>query len=236
MNRHYLIYGNKPTIDFDVWISGSGTFDAPERDVEMVSIPGRNGDLTFDNGRFNNIEVRYPAFISNNFTKNMEDFRAYAKSLIGYQRLEDTYHPEQYREAILIDGFNPETIALNRGANFEIVFNCKPQRWLKSGEDYLPDITGAITIHNPTYYEAKPFIRVYGPGTFTIGDCRVQITTATEYTDLDCELHDAFHGFDNRNQYVKLLSGKFPSLPPGDVLIDKGTTTKLQIKPRWYTI
>lgn len=40
-------------------ISGYGTYGAPERDVSMVSIPGRNGDLVFDNGRFTNAEVYY---------------------------------------------------------------------------------------------------------------------------------------------------------------------------------
>lgn len=40
-------------------ISGYGTYGAPERDVEMVAIPGRNGDLIFDNGRFTNAEVYY---------------------------------------------------------------------------------------------------------------------------------------------------------------------------------
>lgn len=40
-------------------ISGYGTYGAPERDVEAVAVPGRNGDLIFDNGRFTNAEVYY---------------------------------------------------------------------------------------------------------------------------------------------------------------------------------
>ena len=36
---------------FGLWISGAGTYDTPERDVALVSVPGRNGDLEFYNGR-----------------------------------------------------------------------------------------------------------------------------------------------------------------------------------------
>ena len=47
--------------DYGVYITGSGVFNAPERDVEMISIPGRDGAFAQDMGRFSNIEVTYPA-------------------------------------------------------------------------------------------------------------------------------------------------------------------------------
>lgn len=46
---------------YGVYITGDAVFNAPERDVEMITIPGRNGALALDNGRFENISVTYPS-------------------------------------------------------------------------------------------------------------------------------------------------------------------------------
>ena len=233
--RSFLIYAGKSTADFNVWISGSGTYDAPERDVKKVSVPGRNGDLTMDNGRFENVKMKYPAFIPRNWKENMAAFRAYMKSFTGYQRLEDTYHPEVYYEAILTDSFDPDVFA-NKAGEFEITFDRKPQRWLKSGEQFLPTVTGTTNIYNPTLFDAKPLIRVRGTGTFHIGDTTMEVLTNPVYIDIDCDLQDCYYGLNNLNANVVLTSGKFPVIPPGAVAIKAGNVSSLEIKPRWWTI
>lgn len=234
--RNFLLYGGKSTADFNVWISGSGVYDAPVRDVDRISIPGRNGDLVIDNGRFENVTMKYPAFIPRDFKTNMAAFRSYMKSMVGYQRLEDTYHQEYYYDALLIDEFDPDVYA-NKAGEFEIVFDRKPQRWLKSGEEFLPTITSSsATIHNPTLFEAKPLIRVYGTGTFYVGGIAVSVTTNPAYIDIDCEIQDCYYGLNNLNANVELLSGVFPTIPAGDVGISKGSLSSIQIKPRWWEL
>ena len=239
--NNFLIYAGKSSRDFGVWISGSGTFDAPDRDVTTVSVPGRNGDLTMDNGHFKNITMTYPAFIPRDFKENMAAFRAYMKSFTGYQRLEDTYHPEFYYMAMLNGGFDPDTSPYNRAAEFEISFNRKPQRWLKSGENFMvfgnsTVLTQNTTIVNPTSFPANPLIRVRGTGTFTIGAISVEVNENTVYTDIDCDLQDCHYGLNNLNANVVMVSGRFPTLPAGTTGINIGTVTSLEIMPRWWTI
>lgn len=234
--KHYLVYGGKSSNDFNVWISGSGTYDAPERDVTTISVPGRSGDLTMDNGRYKNIEMTYPAFISRNFKENMAAFRAYMKSMTGYRRLEDTYHPEFYYEAILTEGFDIKTTALNRAGEFEIIFNRKPQRWLKSGEEWTAVSYGDSVLYNPTMFDAKPVIRVRGNGTIYVGTETIQISDNTTYIDIDTELQDCYYGLNNLNSCVELSSGDFPVFKPGYNNIRKGTVTSYQVKPRWWTL
>ena len=53
----YFVFGGKFSKDYGLYVSGSGTFNAPERDVELVEVPGKNGSLVLDNGRFKNITV-----------------------------------------------------------------------------------------------------------------------------------------------------------------------------------
>ena len=98
----YLTFAGKNLGDFGVWISGSGTFNAPARDVSFQTVPGRNGDLLFDNGRFENVSVTYPAFISRRFQPRIDDLRAFLAGQIGYQILRDTYHPDEFRQAAFV--------------------------------------------------------------------------------------------------------------------------------------
>ena len=136
MTRNSIIFGGINSADFNVWISGSSAFSAPERDVEFVSVPGRNGDLLIDNGRWNNIQLTYPAFIPKGFDDLVDDFRTEIMKLRGYQKLEDTYHPDEYRMASFNYGLNPKNIsAFLRSGEFDLTFNCKPQRFLKSGDE-----------------------------------------------------------------------------------------------------
>ena len=60
--RNWFIYDGKNSKDYGVYISGMQTYNAPERDVTSLEIPGRNGELTIDNGRYKNINITYPAF------------------------------------------------------------------------------------------------------------------------------------------------------------------------------
>lgn len=167
MGLNKLIFGGLDTSDYGIAITGSGTFSAPERDVDFIEVPGRNGDLSIDNGRYKNIEVTYPANIPRQFAAKFGNFRADISRKRGYQRLEDTYHPDEYRQGVLVEGLNPDVTALNRGGQFDLKFNCKPQRFLKSGDmpitllppvillnvyasQYIPHIAGE-TIEVTTY-------------------------------------------------------------------------------------
>lgn len=141
-----LIYGNINTADYQIGISGGGTYAAPERDVERFEVPGRNGELIVDNGRYKNIEVTYPAYIARKFKDNVEQFRSELMKLKGYQRIEDTYHPDEYRLGTFMGMFDPETVgAYNNSARFDLRFNCKPQRFLKSGDKPIQFLAMALT-------------------------------------------------------------------------------------------
>ena len=56
-----LTFDGENSGDYGIYITGAGTFNAPQRDVDLVTIPGRNGSFALDHGRFENIEVTYPA-------------------------------------------------------------------------------------------------------------------------------------------------------------------------------
>ena len=52
---------------FGLILTGAATEQVPQRDVESTSVPGRNGNLIVDCGRFNNVEVMYACAITCEF-------------------------------------------------------------------------------------------------------------------------------------------------------------------------
>jgi phage-related protein len=235
ITKHYFVFDGVRSTDFGVWISGSGTYNAPARDLETVTIPGRNGDLHIDNGRYFNVEVVYPAFISKGFRDNVDAFRAFLSSRYGYCRLEDTYHPDEFRMAAFHNGFTATPTARNLAGAFDLSFDCKPQRYLKAG-DVLTAVASGPTLHNPTGYTALPLIRVHGNGSMTVGDITVVVSGAGAYTDLDCDLQEAYQGDELRNDKITLTNGDFPELPAGDTRITFTGFSAVEIAPRWWTI
>ena len=133
-----LTFDGTSSRTFGVYITGAAVYNAPERAVEMISIPGRNGAFALDSGRFENLEVKYPAgvFADNeaDFAQAVSDFRNFLCSKKGYVRLTDEYNPNEYRMAVYKSGLEV-TPAQLRAGEFNLVFECKPQRWLTSGEE-----------------------------------------------------------------------------------------------------
>ena len=124
--------------DYGVYISGDAVYDAPERAMDMVQIPGRNGALALDNGYYKNIDVTYPAgcFAGDqaDFAAKLSRIRNMLASRHRYCRLEDAYHPDYFRMALYKSGLDVSPVARNKAGRFNIIFDAKPQRFLKSGE------------------------------------------------------------------------------------------------------
>lgn len=240
---HYVIYNGRPLTDFGLYVSGHGTFNSPERDVTKVEVPGKSGDLIFDNGRFKNVTITYrDSFILQDdlneiaFMKKMRELASFIKSSPGYHRLEDTYHPDEFRLAICTTSIDPEVYNLVAGV-FDLEFDCKPQRYLKSGEALL-EFTANGQILNPTTQTSKPLIRVYGYGTLGIGEETITIGSHSQsYIDIDCDMMNCYCGAVNCNSYITLASGDFPVLVPGpNGIAFSGNITKVVITPRWWFI
>lgn len=167
--------------DYGVYITGSAVFNAPERDVEMISIPGRDGAFAQDRGRFSNIEVTYPAglfgFTEEDFAEGVSDLRNWLASKKGYVRLEDDYNPDEYRLAVYKSGLEVDLATLKSG-EFSLTFDCKPQRYLKSGETAI-EVEDGDTITNPTLFESRPMLEVDGYGAISLNGETVSIADTT---------------------------------------------------------
>lgn len=175
-----LTFNGESSRNYGVYITGSAVYNAPNRDVEMITIPGRNGSFPLDHGRFENIEVTYPAGVyadnEADFAKAISDFRNMLCSAKGYCRLEDEYNPDEYRMAIYKSGLEVEPAQLKAG-EFDITFECKPQRFLTSGET-ATTITSGDEVTNPTPFASSPLLLTKGYGTLSFNNKTVTINNA----------------------------------------------------------
>lgn len=193
--------------NYGVYITGEAVYNAPERDAEAITVPGRNGAFILDRGRFENITVTYPAGLfgddQTNFASGIRDFRNAIASRVGYCRLEDEYNTDEYRQAVYKSGLDVSPASMNRAGRFDITFDCKPQRFLKSGETES-SIANNGKVNNPTLFDARPLLKFNSTGadgTINLGtqsitvisayvgvvplDLTKQATTAAGYTFVD---------------------------------------------------
>lgn len=136
-----LTFDGINSLNYGIYITGEAVYNAPERVVEMVSVPGRNGDIAIDQGRFENIEVTYHAgcFADSqaDFADKVMRFRNALASRYTYKRLTDEYHPDEYRLGLYKSGLEVDAVHYSTAGEFDITFDCKPQRFLTSGETAL---------------------------------------------------------------------------------------------------
>lgn len=236
--------------EFGVYISGQGTFGAPDREYTFYDVPARDGSILGIGSKLNNISVSYEAGIVSNFDANIQALRSFLLSTIGYARLTDTYHPNEYRMALYEGSFSPNVEKSNEAAKFVLTFNCLPQRFLTSGEA-VKSYTATGSLSNPTHFDAKPLIHVYGYGNFSItasGYGGVQVEIANPSVSdfyIDCETMNIYSGSTNLASYVAFRKSgasqygvDAPVLRPGSNSITKSssTITKLEITPRWWEV
>lgn len=225
-------------------ISGSGTYDSPVRAYEAVKIPGRDGDLLLPEKRFDNVVIKYPAFIERNFKENYEGLRAFLLSQVGYQKLADGYHPGEYRMAYFPGAINPQITRDLQAGQFDLNFVCKPQRFLSVGDQAVV-LTTSGTYTNPTLYPCKPRIVVTKASgatgaELTVGDTVITLSSwgAMSGFAIDCETMNFVHGTANLiNNLVTMNKLDFPEFKPGDNGITFGSgVASVTIYPHIYTI
>ena len=222
---------------FSLYISGEGTYNGTARNVQTYNVPGRNGTLVIDNGFYENISVSYPAYIVDAFNANFGALRAFLLSHVGYFKLADTYHPDEYRMARYTGNIQPKMTQYNREGSFTITFDCKPQRFLNSGAVTV-STTVDTTINNTTFFDSKPHLRVYGYGDLGIGSDVITIAQNDyPFIDIDCDTENAQYNTTNCNDLITLTGDSFPVFHPGanGITLD-ANITQVDITPRWFTL
>lgn len=203
---------------------------------EAQTIPGRNGDLIWETGSYENRSGSASCFcLQRDVEKAISSAGRFLMGKNWYRRLETSDDPEHYWMARVENSPRIEQ-RLHLLAPFEIGFDCKPQRFVKAGDNPVV-FTSNGALFNQYGQIALPFITLYGQGAgrLTIGDCVVEVKALDGILYLDSDTQNAYNG--NGNQNMNINAPIFPTLPDGEVQIAfSGGIERIEIIPRWWEL
>lgn len=204
--------------------------------IESKTIPGRNGALIFDTGSYKNRSGSASCFcLQDDVESAISSAGRFLMGGKGYRRLETSDDPNHYWMARVKNSPQIE-MRLRVIAPFEIEFDCKPQRFVKSGENKT-SFTSSGSISNQYGQTALPLITLYGNGTgkLTIGSCVVEVKNLDRVLYLDSDTQNAYN--DDGNQNMNINAPSFPTLPDGETRIAfSGGINRVEIVPRWWEL
>lgn len=242
-----IVFGGERSDNYGMVVSEAPSFERARRKQTVITVPGRTGDVVFQEDAWEDVPRPYNVFIaedlqedsggniSGTLAERVDNFEAMLNSMTGYQRLEDNFEPDVYRRAYYSggDGFTNELLAIGRAT---INFTCDARRFLKSGETPI-QVSNGDAIVNPTRFKSKPLIHIEASNK-TIGitiNGKTITAVVADYINIDCEKMNAYRlAAENKNADI---SGDFPTIASGSNAITiTGTPTKVTIKPNWFII
>lgn len=245
--------------NFGIYLQKPIEFSEAVPVVERQSIPGRNGDLIFETGSYENRTGTASCFcLQKDVEKAISAAGRFLMSKHGYRRLETSDDPDHFWLARVEN--SPQIAHRMRTlAPFEITFDCKPQRFLKSGEEmrtfYPQEGTDGLfgvkhTIYNQFGFPALPLVSIYledneadtrifafqTKNIETNEQKRVIGTIESSVVHLDCDTHNAYNELGNQNKNI--ITYEFPYLGCGKNEFDAFGLNigKVEITPRWWEL
>ena len=235
--RDYTFYlDGKCALDYGIRLEQPVEFSETAPIYDAQTIPGRNGDLIFDTGSYENRSGNAECFIlQNDAIDAVGSANKFLLAKKGYRRLQTSEDPAHFWLAVVENGLSIED-RKNVLMPFEVGFDCKPQRFLVNGETPVV-FTQSGVINNQYGFPALPIIKVYGTGAgvVKVGEYEVEIKQNSGLIILDSDMQSAYDGFANRNNYIK--ADQFPVLVDGENHVTfSGAIKRLEIIPRWWEL
>lgn len=267
MPKSYIEFDGHRSTEFGMTIEELPTSSHAERRGDLYQIAGRNGSFVREDGTYENYEQAY-AFNLRNISSPRDSYQSardvalWLLGSTGFCRLEDSYEPEFYRMARYAGPLDVESV-LRRYGRGTMVFDCQPERFLKSGETAITALEDVHSLEhetyeliNPTGMVARPLIRVtgYGGVHFAVhpeGAAPLVIRTAVGTTrtviNIDCNSYAVTYadGTDASAEMTFVDSEgypEFPTLQAGTNVVENipfnggGLIESLEIVPRWWSL
>ena len=238
---NYFVFNGHSSLELGIRIKSKNIYSSPKRDLSLVSVPGRDGELINSNKRYGNATVTYTCFLP---AKSIEELntkiRNVKKMLFAdadsYHELTDSYDPEFMRYAV----FNSKldiTDQLNKIGSFTVTFSALPFKYLIGGLE-IREINSGDVIYNPYPFDAKPYFKITGNGNLEVtisnskGTSIYRFNNVVGYVECDSELMNVFKGTVLKNSDFE--ADNFPVFLYGENLITfSGAISKFELIPRW---
>jgi len=196
-------FKGKRSDEMHLIIENNVGFASPERDLEFIAIPGRDGELIIDNKRYGSVTRTIPCVLSLPKDESVEHV---ATKIGNWLNVDHQYHdfhwaedPEFVYRAMFYESFNLQRV-IRRFGRLVLNFKMHPIKYLKSSL-VERSVASGFNLHNPLTLPSKPIIKIVGHG-----DMRIRIN------DQEVVLSRIEEGgviIDSENQTVTTLDGRW---------------------------
>lgn len=236
----YFIADGISSLDYGIYLTDGKVYGTAKRVFKKIDIQGRNGSVYIDNERYEDVTFSYPCIITSDFADKYTEFIDALISKTSHFKLEDSFQPDIFYEAKVIDANTPKRVKGDGDkGSFILKMIRKPQKFQKSGLSAIDISSSGQYIFNKYNQTAKPLITIFGNGTLTINGVSVTVAGNTdEYLQLDCDICEAYKDSltVSKNDKITLTDGKYPELKSGSNQVTFTGITNIKVVPRWWTI
>ena len=238
---NYFIFNGHSSLELGIKIKSKNIYSSPKRDLSLVSVPGRDGELVNSNKRYGNATITYTCFLP---AKSIDELNTKIRNVkkmlyVGsdsYHELTDSYDPDFLRYAI----FNSKldiTDQVNKIGSFTITFSALPFKYLITGLESV-EMGDDDSIFNPYPFESKPYLKIIGNGNVQItisnskGTSVYRFNNVNGYVECDSELMNVYKDTVLKNSDFE--ADNFPTFVAGENVIDfSGSISSVLVIPRW---
>lgn len=234
-----IFFGGKYSDDIGVKVEEPPSYQWPEKQNDHKKIIGRNGDIITSQRRYENVEKKYKisAYDGVDYYSVAKKVSAWLHPIDSedYVRLEDSYEPDIFMLAAYEESNSLENILATAG-KCEITFNCKPQKFLVSGDREIAITQSGQVINNPTNNNALPIISFYGAGTITINGVELIVHKNFNKIIFNAESVNALDVSGYNMNYFIYSMDPIVLKPGNNVITFDGDISRLTITPRWWRV
>ena len=228
---YYFVWNGISSKEYGIGITKAPIRSLPERKVDTIEVPYRDGSLLVDTEAYKPFTVDFDCIIVGNFEpQHLRKIKRWLSEPSGSLLISDELDIQL--EARMISKIDFTELVDNTGS-FLVTFECQPYGIYRQGL-FADEVAGTTEIINETDLDSKPYIKLYGSGTinFTLNGKLTTFSNVTEYIEVDSEIMECFKGDELLNHR---MIGDYPVFKAGINTI-VSNASKLEIIPRWRAL
>ena len=212
-------YKNIKASDMGLRVLNDVLFTSPERDTELIQVPGRDGDLVMSHDRYHSVIRSIPCRLEahlGNVEKLINDINNWLVNSDGFHEFLWHNDPDFIYKA-KIEGHIESQRMLTRFAHTVIEFRLHPIKYHRLSLREREIENGAVVV-NALPLDAKPIIRIVGGGDVTVqlGDQQIILTALPDGCIIDSETQTITDLNQTTTLFTHMRSYPFPKLKPGN--------------------
>ena len=217
-----------------ILISAMPDIVKPKRREDEITIPGRNGVLTIDEGCYEGYVLSIECG-----TRGTENLSKIATWLDGSGDLTLSTEPDKVYRARIGNAISISDVIYLYNS-FLVRFKVFPFKYSLNAVNSSADnftLTAPTTITNNGTVYSEPTLTIYGTGDIilTINGTNYGLLGVGKYLTIDSEMVEVYKDAENKNNSFEAMV--FPRFETGENIISwTGNVTKIEIEPKWRWI